>query len=174
MPVVGPPGVGGFNDPAQAESEAVGFAWFGFGASFLDVVFVDSSVVEEAPDHGVVKAAVQADCGDLVEVAVVFDGVEGGFEEFDVVAVRSIDGPPDGDAGGFDADGPFPAEFGAIYWAFAGAFASTGRFVNAAVDRYDIEIESEESVIAGESFGAELVEYASGDPFIAAFTQRRV
>lgn len=48
LAVVGPPDVGGFDDPAEPEGEPVGLARFWFGASFLDVEFDQSPFVELA------------------------------------------------------------------------------------------------------------------------------
>ena len=67
LAVVRPPGVGGFDDPAQPESESVWFTRFGFGASFLDVKIVEAVGVELTPDLGVVVAAIETDSVDVSE-----------------------------------------------------------------------------------------------------------
>lgn len=57
LPVVRPPRVGGFNDPSTSERESVRGAWFGFGASALDVQLVRFAFVPcRRQDGGFVRS----------------------------------------------------------------------------------------------------------------------
>lgn len=66
------------------------------GAAQLDVRFGDPERVELAADRARVIAAVEVQCADVVEQAGVVDGVEGGVEQADVIAVGAVDGPTEG------------------------------------------------------------------------------
>ena len=70
LAVVGPPGVGGFDDPSQPEGEAVWGAGFGFGASFLDIEIDQATLVKAGSDLGVVVAAIETQRADLLEESV--------------------------------------------------------------------------------------------------------
>jgi len=157
LAVVRPPRVGSFDDPSESKGEPVGFARFGFRSPFLDVEFAQAAGVELTADLGVVVAAIKRHGADLFEQPRCFDGVECWFEHFDVVAVGSVDGPADRDAVGVDRERPFPTEFGPVYWAFAGSFTAVGCFVDAAIDGDVVEVEFQDSVIAGAGFGLEAV-----------------
>ena len=67
LAVVGPPGVGGFDDPAQPESEPMRLSRCWVCASSLDVELPESVGVELMPDLGVVVAAIEADGVDVDE-----------------------------------------------------------------------------------------------------------
>ena len=164
LPVVRPPCVGRFDDPAQPEREPVRGARGWFGAAALDVELDEAAGVELVADLRVVVAAVQGECADLGEQSVVGDGVQGGFEHDDVVAVGAVDRPADRDPGTLRRNGPLPAEFGPVNRAFAGALTATGGLVQGAVDRHHVQVELDDPVVAGTCFGLELVEHTGRDP----------
>ena len=107
LAVVRQPGVGGFDDPAQPERDGLGSVIAGLAAA-LDDVIVETGSAELASDLGVVVAAVEMDGVDLVEPAVRGDGIDGGLQQADVVAVRAVDRPAERDAVTVDADRPLP------------------------------------------------------------------
>jgi hypothetical protein len=132
-------------------------AGFWFRATLLDVELEQAAGMELPTDLGVVVAAIKRHGADLFEQPRCFDRVECWFEHFDVVTVRAVDSPSDRDAVGVDRERPFPTEFGPVYWAFAGSFTAVGCFVDAAIDGDMVEVEFQDSVIAGAGFGLEAV-----------------
>lgn len=97
LPVVGPPRVGGFDNPSESEVERL-FLSGVLVPCRLDHVIVDPEAGEPVPDYRVVVVAVGVQCFDIGEEPGGGDRVEGGFQRFDVVAVRSVDDPSDRDA----------------------------------------------------------------------------
>jgi hypothetical protein len=92
---------------------------------------------------------------------------EGGFQESDVVAVGAIDRPAQRDPASVDSNRPLPAEFGPVNRAFPGSLTTAGCFVQRPVDRDDVQVEFDDPVVSGASFGLELVERTCRDPVVA-------
>ena len=84
LPVVRPPRVGGFDDPAQPEPDRLLAHAGDLGAAELDVEVGHPERFESAAHRAGVVAAVEVQHADLAEQAGLVDGVEGGFEETDV------------------------------------------------------------------------------------------
>ena len=111
LSVVAQPRVGAFDHPAQPEPHRLGRGGgAGLGAE-LDVEIVEAATGELGADLGVVVAPVEVQGLDLLEQACPRQVLEGGVEQFDVVAVRSVEGPADRDAVGIGCNGPLPADF---------------------------------------------------------------
>ena len=89
LSVVGEPGVGGLDDPA--EPEPVGAPLACAGRSPLDACVLDSDAGELLAHGGVVVAAVEVQGLDVAEQPGVVDGFEGGLQKADVVAVGTVE-----------------------------------------------------------------------------------
>ncbi len=152
----------------------MGLAGFGFGAAALDVGVGDAGGGDAGFDGRVVVAAVEVQGSDVDEQTRFGDRVEGRFEQADVVAVGTVDGPADGDAVALRSDGPLPAAFGAISGVGAGSFSAVGGLVQRPVQGDLGEIEADEAIERGQCFVVELVEHAGVDPFVTTGSQRGV
>lgn len=93
-------------------------------------------------------------------------GVEGGFEEADVIAVGAVDHPADGDAVAVRGDGPLPAQLPAISGVRARSLTAVGGLVQRPVERDIVELEANDPVERRDRFGLEGVEHAGVDPLV--------
>ena len=148
LSVVRQPGVGGFDDPAKPERDGLVGSLL-FGASALDVDVVDAERGEAAAHNGIVIAPVQVQGSDVFEEPGGSDGAEGGFQQADVVAVGSADGPADRHAVALGRDRPFPANLGAVRGIGSCALAPAGRFVKRSVERDLLQVEAHDAVKGG-------------------------
>ena len=109
LPEFRQPRVGGFDDLSQPErDESLAFPWLACGG--LDVDIEQVAFDHPTSNAVVVVAAIEMDRVDIDQQAVSVDRVQGGFEEFDVVAVRAVERPADRDAVSVDADRPLVTE----------------------------------------------------------------
>jgi len=69
---------------------------------------------------GEVVAAVEVQRFDVEMQASPVDIVEGGFQQFEIAAVRAVNGPPNSDTVSVGSDRPFPSEFRPIHRASPG------------------------------------------------------
>ena len=122
LAVVRPPRVECFNDPSQAERDRL-LVGFVLGAASLDVEFVQAVDREPVAYDRVVVAAVEVQRVDVREESVAGDGVDGWFQQADVMTVRAVDCPADRNAVTLDGDGPFPTAFASVGGVCAGSFA---------------------------------------------------
>src|SRR5450759_5346034 len=94
----------------------------------------DSEAVATLRGQGTVVAAVQVQGLNVQQESAGGDGLQGGFEQDGVVAVRSVDDPADGDPEQVSRDRPLPPDLGSVRGVGAGPFTTTRGFVQAAVD----------------------------------------
>ena len=81
-----------------------------------------------------VVAAVQVQGLNVQQESAVGDGLQGGFEQDGVVAVRSVDDPADRDPEQVSRDRPLPPDLGSVGGVGAGPFTTARGFVQAGVD----------------------------------------
>src|SRR5215211_6486224 len=96
LAVVGPPRVGGLDDPSHAEAQRLALDARELRASALDVEIVEPVPAQLPADDGVVVAAVEVQGVDVAEQTSGGHGLQGGHEQGDVVAVGGGDGPAEG------------------------------------------------------------------------------
>jgi hypothetical protein len=90
----------------RSPSETSLLRFHGWFAAGLDVD-IEQVAFDHPTSNAVVDvAAIVMDRVDIDQQAVGVDRVQGGFEEFDVVAVRAVERPADRDAVSVDADRP--------------------------------------------------------------------
>ena len=89
LPVVGSPGVGGFDDPAPPEPQRLTFDARDLGAAALELELVEAGGTQPVPHGTRVVAAVEVQDTGLGEQAGLVDSIEGGL-----VIVVASDGDP--------------------------------------------------------------------------------
>jgi len=86
----------------------------GFITTFLDLEFFESIANKPLTHDGEVVATIESQQFDVLDQSVRYNRVEGGFEQWDVVAVDAIDCYTDRDAAFIDSNGLLVAEFGSV------------------------------------------------------------
>ena len=135
LPKIGEPGVRPFDGPAEPHGvrSFLGHLLFGFGfpgfAFLVDHDVGEPEGLEECSDGACVVALVEVESADVEVEVVVPQRHQGGFQQWDVVSVRSVECPRDRDADCVGPEGPFVTKFPSVYRAGAGSFPTAGCFV---------------------------------------------
>jgi hypothetical protein len=171
LAVVRPPGVGGLDDPPQPQPQRLLLNSGDLRATALDLELGDAPGPQSITHRARLIAPVEMQGPDLVEQPCGVDGVDGGLEHGDVVAVGAVDRPAHRYAVTLGGDRPLPAELGPIRWIGAGSLAPIGRLVQRAIQGDIVEVEADDPVEGGKCLGLELLEHACMDPFITSSAQ---
>ena len=129
---------------------------------------------EPVAHRGVVISPVQVQGLDVGEQPVAGDGLQGGLQQADVVAVGAGGGPAHRDAVAVRRDRPFPAHLGSVCGIRAGALAAAGGLLKRPVNGDLAQVEAHDAVKGLQRLGAELVEHPGRDPLVAAGPKRGV